>query len=111
VIYVTHDQYEASSMSHRIAIMNGGRVAQIGSPRELYENPRNRFVASFLGEANLFEVRRHEAATGNRTLVETGQGFRIHAAGTPPAGKSFVLCVRPERISRRSRQGRRPRTS
>jgi len=99
VIYVTHDQYEASSMSHRIAIMNGGRVAQIGSPRELYENPRNRFVASFLGEANLFEVRRHEPAPGNRTLVETGQGFRIQAAGSPPPGKGFVLCVRPERIS------------
>ena len=99
VIYVTHDQYEASSMSHRIAIMNGGRVAQIGSPRELYENPRNRFVASFLGEANLFEVRSHQPAAGNRTLVETGQGFRIHAAGSPPPGKGFVLCVRPERIS------------
>ena len=99
VIYVTHDQYEASSMSHRIAIMNGGRVAQIGSPRELYENPRNRFVASFLGEANLFEVRRHESVGGNRTLVETGQGFHIHAAGSPPPGKGFVLCVRPERIS------------
>ncbi|MEA2780853.1 MAG: putative spermidine/putrescine transport system ATP-binding protein [Rhodospirillaceae bacterium] len=99
VIYVTHDQYEASSMSHRIAIMNGGRVAQIGSPRELYEHPRNRFVASFLGEANLFEVTRHEPAAGNQTLVETGQGFRIHAAGRPAPGAGFVLCVRPERIS------------
>ena len=96
VIYVTHDQYEASSMSHRIAIMNGGRVAQIGSPRELYENPRNRFVASFLGEANLFEVRRHEPAAGNRTLVETGQGFRIHAAGIAAARKG----LRPLRAAR-----------
>jgi putative spermidine/putrescine transport system ATP-binding protein len=99
VIYVTHDQYEASSMSHRIAIMNGGRVAQIGSPRELYESPRNRFVASFLGEANLFEVARHERSADGQTWVETGQGFRVLAAGAPPAGKSFVLCVRPERIS------------
>lgn len=98
VIYVTHDQYEASAMSHRIAIMNGGRVAQTGSPRELYEKPRNRFVASFLGEANLFEVVRHEAAAGGGTLVHTRHDFRLQAASTPPAGKSFVVCVRPEKI-------------
>jgi ABC-type Fe3+/spermidine/putrescine transport system ATPase subunit len=85
-------------MSHRIAIMNGGRLAQVGSPRELYENPCNRFVASFLGEANLFEVVGHDPARGDGTVVETRHGFRISAAGRPPAG-SFVLCVRPERIS------------
>ncbi len=98
VIYVTHDQHEASSMSHRIAIMNGGHVVQVGSPRELYENPRNRFVASFLGEANLFEVTGHDPAPENQTLLETRQGFRISAAGKPPGGR-FFLCVRPERIS------------
>jgi putative spermidine/putrescine transport system ATP-binding protein len=98
VIYVTHDQHEASSMSQRIAIMAGGRLVQVGSPRDLYENPRSRFVASFLGEANLFEVVRHERAPGDQTLVETRQGFRISATGKPPGGK-FALCVRPERIS------------
>jgi putative spermidine/putrescine transport system ATP-binding protein len=99
VIYVTHDQYEASAMSHRIAIMNGGRVVQVGSPRELYEKPRNRFVASFLGDANLFEVVRHDPAPGGGTLVHTHHDFRLKAAGAPPLGKSFVVCVRPEKIS------------
>jgi putative spermidine/putrescine transport system ATP-binding protein len=98
VIYVTHDQHEASSMSHRIAIMNGGRLVQVGSPRDLYENPRSRFVANFLGEANLFEVLRHERAPGDQTLVETRQGFRIIATSSPPVGK-FALCIRPERIA------------
>lgn len=99
VIYVTHDQYEASAMSHRIAIMNGGRVAQVGSPRELYEKPRNRFVASFLGEANLFEVVGHEPAADGGTLIQTRHDFRLKAAGAPPPGKDFVVCVRPEKIS------------
>ena len=111
VIYVTHDQYEASSMSHRIAIMNGGRVAQIGSPRELYENPRNRFVASFLGEANLFEVRRHEPAAGNRTLVETRPGLphpcRRHRR-RPERASSFACGPNGFPSARPSR---RPRTS
>ena len=56
VLYVTHDQSEAAAISHRIAIMNHGRLEQVGTPRELYEHPVNRFVASFLGEANLFEL-------------------------------------------------------
>ena len=56
VLYVTHDQDEAATMSDRIAILNQGRIAQIGRPRELYEAPASAFVASFLGEANLFEV-------------------------------------------------------
>ncbi len=98
VIYVTHDQHEASSMSHRIAIMNRGHLVQVGSPRELYEQPRNRFVASFLGEANLFEVVGHGPAPAGHTLVETREGFRIAAACKPPGG-NFFLCVRAERIS------------
>jgi putative spermidine/putrescine transport system ATP-binding protein len=98
VIYVTHDQHEASSMSDRIAIMNGGRVVQVGSPRELYERPSNRFVAGFLGEANIFEVDMHHPAPGGETVVETREGFRLMATARPPSGK-LVLSVRPERIS------------
>jgi len=97
VIYVTHDQHEASAMSHRIAIMNGGHVVQVGRPRDLYDRPRNRFVASFLGEANLFDVARHAAAPGGETTIETSDGLVLRAVGTPPAGR-FVICVRPEKI-------------
>ena len=54
-VYVTHDQDEALTMSDRIAVMDRGRIAQIGSPAEIYEHPRTEFVATFIGEANLFE--------------------------------------------------------
>ena len=56
-IFVTHDQTEAFAMSDRIALMNAGRVEQVGSPRDLYERPANRFVAEFMGETNLIEGR------------------------------------------------------
>ncbi|MBS0559823.1 MAG: ABC transporter ATP-binding protein [Proteobacteria bacterium] len=104
VIYVTHDQHEASAMSHRIAIMNGGQVAQVGRPRDLYDNPRNRFVASFLGEANLFEVARHAPAPGGGTVIETPQGLTLRAADAPPDSR-FVVCVRPEKIALKSGDG------
>ena len=53
-VYVTHDQGEALTMSDRIAVMDGGRIAQLGAPAEIYERPRTRFVATFIGESNLF---------------------------------------------------------
>lgn len=56
-LYVTHDQAEALSLSDTIIVMNRGRVEQIGAPRELYRRPANRFVADFVGEANLLEGR------------------------------------------------------
>jgi ABC-type Fe3+/spermidine/putrescine transport system ATPase subunit len=55
-IYVTHDQHEALAMADRIAVMSGGRVQQVGTPRELYQQPANSFVASFIGEINLFNA-------------------------------------------------------
>src|SRR6218665_2847284 len=54
IVYVTHDQEEAMTMSDRICLMNGGKIEQSGSPRELYLRPRTLFVADFLGESNLF---------------------------------------------------------
>jgi spermidine/putrescine transport system ATP-binding protein len=56
-VYVTHDQEEALAMSDRIAVMNGGRVEQIGSPREIYEHPETAFVADFIGSLNALEIR------------------------------------------------------
>jgi putative spermidine/putrescine transport system ATP-binding protein len=96
VIYVTHDQHEAASMSERIAIMNGGRVVQIGTPRALYERPDSRFVAGFLGAANIFEIAKYEPQ-GQRTIVQTQEGFNLVSTERPPPGR-FVVCVRPERI-------------
>jgi len=81
-IYVTHDQAEALSTADRIALMVAGQIAQVGTPRELYERPRNEAVAKFLGEANIIT-----AGIAARLLGPT--------AGPVPMGKS---CVRPERI-------------
>src|SRR5260370_9347420 len=57
-IFVTHDQHEALTMSDRIAVMNGGKILQIGTPEEIYERPSARFVADFIGETNLLEATR-----------------------------------------------------
>lgn len=75
-IYVTHDQKEALSMADRIAVMNAGKIEQVGSPRELYENPADRFVAGFIGETNFIEGK----VTGtqdDRVTVETPIGIII----------------------------------
>src|SRR5439155_14910810 len=63
-VYVTHDQEEALAMSDRIAVMNGGRVEQIGSPREIYERPETAFVADFIGSLNVVDVRVDEFVGG-----------------------------------------------
>ena len=97
VLYVTHDQAEAAAMSHRIAIMNHGRVAQVGSPRDLYEHPVDRFVASFLGEANLFDLK-EIAAHGNGARAVTAEGFVLHSA-MAPNGAAQCACVRPESVN------------
>jgi putative spermidine/putrescine transport system ATP-binding protein len=98
VIYVTHDQQEAACMADRIAVMNNGVIIQIASPRELYENPRTSFVASFLGEANLMKV---EQITGGGVTGCTARvvgGYIVRTASTTlPASRSALL-VRPENI-------------
>jgi putative spermidine/putrescine transport system ATP-binding protein len=98
VLYVTHDQNEAAAMSDRIAIMNEGVVIQIGNARDLYERPRNRFVASFLGEANLFDVTDVGALTSSRRMVTTARGLRFATTGDLPSGERRYACVRPEAI-------------
>ena len=101
ILYVTHDQDEAASMSDRIAIVNQARVAQIGSARALYERPRNAFVASFLGEANLFGVARATRLDAETMRVETQNGFAFITAaadGADPTAAPLVACIRPEAI-------------
>ncbi|MBS7813415.1 ABC transporter ATP-binding protein [Roseococcus pinisoli] len=92
VIYVTHDQEEALTMSDRIAIMNHGRIAQMGPPREVYENPESSFVASFLGEANLVKVRRD-----GETVRGPGGAPLVAARGALSANEGLVF-VRPEKV-------------
>jgi spermidine/putrescine transport system ATP-binding protein len=89
-ILVTHDQDEAMTVSDRVLVMREGRIEQSGTPREVYERPVNRFVAEFLGSANLIEGRRQ----GDR--VETRFG-RLWVA-SPPNWERGLLAIRPERI-------------
>ncbi len=96
-IFVTHDQEEALTMSDRIAVMSAGHVQQIGSPRDIYETPANRFVADFIGETNLLAVTVEQIANGVATVLLPG-GHRI----TCPAGATLGPChlsIRPERLT------------
>ena len=97
-IYVTHDQEEALSLSDRVAVMRDGRVLQVGSPRELYERPRTRFVADFVGINNLLpgEVEGHAGDTD--LVVRTALGSLRAIAGGTVAGRC-VLAVRPENVA------------
>jgi len=78
-IYVTHDQEEALTMSDRIAVMDNARVAQLGTPAEIYENPRTAFVAKFIGESNFFDGRATERIDGDWRVRRHGSegGFRV----------------------------------
>jgi len=99
-IYVTHDQEEALTMSDRIAVMNLGKVEQIGTPAEIYDRPATVFVAGFIGQANLWHVRRTGRA--NRDYVEVDVlGTTVKARPgerTIATGSQATLMVRPERV-------------
>jgi len=100
VLYVTHDQEEALTMSDRIALMNRGRIAQLGTAEDLYERPASHFVANFIGESNLLEGR-VESADGGAVFVHGG-GVRLPVSPGPRAfrpAESCTLMVRPEKIA------------
>ena len=100
-VYVTHDQDEALTMSDRIAVMDGGHVLQIGSPRDVYEEPGSRFVAGFVGVSNLLELP-VAASAGGVLELRLGEGDAVsgaYTAGDPPAGAVAVVTIRPERIA------------
>ncbi|TGR10531.1 ABC transporter ATP-binding protein [Mesorhizobium sp. M4B.F.Ca.ET.190.01.1.1] len=98
VMYVTHDQNEATSMARRIAIMSTGKIEQIGAPEQLYLDPTNAFVASFLGEANLLEIKSTSLSKERTTMVLLEGGFEV-ATKTPKDGRApTFLLVRPENI-------------
>ena len=97
-VYVTHDQKEAMSMADRIAVMKDGRIQQIGTPRDVYDHPGDRFVADFLGEANFIEGR--VAKTGATTVIDTAAGqLLVCVDDGPAAGATVTCCIRPERVT------------
>jgi spermidine/putrescine transport system ATP-binding protein len=98
-IYVTHDQEEALTMSDRLAVMNAGRIAQIGTPQEVYESPADAYVADFLGAANLIPVsvaQRVVDGTSTITVGEISLSTANPVPGTADAGAQAV--IRPERV-------------
>jgi spermidine/putrescine transport system ATP-binding protein len=97
-VFVTHDQEEAMTMSDRIAVMNGGRIEQIGSPSEVYDRPASAYVAGFIGQQNFFEGTVTASATGVAVTVADGT---IHAARATDAavGEPATVAVRPESVT------------
>jgi spermidine/putrescine transport system ATP-binding protein len=100
-VYVTHDQEEALTMSDRIAVMNEGRVQQVADPNTLYESPRNRFVANFIGQTNVFSGT-VESVNGERVTLRTRGGARIEAVTREEHGAEIGVraqaTVRPEKV-------------
>jgi spermidine/putrescine transport system ATP-binding protein len=99
-VYVTHDQEEALAMSDRIAVMNGGKVEQIGGPREIYEHPETAFVADFIGSLNALDLRVEELV-GGFAVMRVGERGRLVAAvdSGARAGDTVRIAIRPERVN------------
>lgn len=99
-LFVTHDQLEALTLSDQIAIMDSGHLIQYGPPKEIYNSPRNRFAAEFIGSANFFEGSVVEdASTGSVAQVQTAQGiFRCSTVEDLSKGDAVAVAVRPENV-------------
>jgi spermidine/putrescine transport system ATP-binding protein len=100
-VMVTHDQEEALSLSDRIAVMNQGKIEQVGSPKEIYDQPRTAFVADFIGDTNLFSGRIAAQAGSNlQILTVTGLKIVVQQELNAVSGslEAVVVSVRPEKI-------------
>lgn len=103
-IIVTHDQDEALSMADRIAVMDSGRVSQIATPEELYESPKTRFVADFIGKVNLLDGTVGSATGKQVTINVDGVGqLKAPLEGDAPSG-SVAVAIRPEKLKLSSRK-------
>jgi iron(III) transport system ATP-binding protein len=98
-VYVTHDQAEALALSHEIAVMSAGVIMQVGSPREIYERPKSRFVADFIGRTNLLDAKVLATAGEGLYRLATAVG-ELHATcvDTLKAGDGVAVSIRPEDI-------------
>ena len=97
-VYVTHDQEVALAISDRIAVMAEGKVVQVGDPVEVYGHPRNREVADFLGNSNIFSATVKEASGGGVAVAPRGflRPVVASAYGMPASGEEVQICLRPE---------------
>jgi len=93
-VYVTHDQAEAMVIADRIAVMNAGKIEQVGTPPEIYDHPQNSWVAAFVGRTNTLPA----AHVDDRSVACAGARIETTEASALPVGASGFLCVRPERI-------------
>ncbi|HET7547482.1 MAG TPA: ABC transporter ATP-binding protein [Usitatibacter sp.] len=89
-IYVTHDQMEAMTMADRIVVMNGGRIEQIGTPHEVYDAPKSRFVARFIGASNVLEAKH----VGGNQVEVAGHALEIGRGDFAGAGRDMSFCVK-----------------
>jgi spermidine/putrescine transport system ATP-binding protein len=98
-IFVTHDQEEALMLSDRVAVMEEGKIIQVGVPREVYEKPKSRFVAEFIGQSNFFEARVVRVGPlGTEVETESGLSLQVLVDPPPPVGSTGVLQIRAERV-------------
>jgi spermidine/putrescine transport system ATP-binding protein len=97
-IYVTHDQEEALTMSDRLAVMSSGRVEQVGTPSEVYEEPTTTYVADFLGVSNLMDARADGVDRDGRAKLQLGDFELVAARGDTDALGDVKVVIRPERI-------------
>ncbi|GIK98692.1 MAG: polyamine-transporting ATPase [Alphaproteobacteria bacterium] len=97
VVFVTHDQSEALTMSHRVAVFNDGRIQQVADPVTLYDRPANRFVAGFIGENNLLDCELRRDGPGLVALTPDGTRLFVAGAAAAAAGPA-TLVIRPERL-------------
>jgi spermidine/putrescine transport system ATP-binding protein len=99
-VFVTHDQEEALTMSDRLAVMDRGRVLQIGSPHDIYDRPNNRFVANFIGETNFLRAHMIEIVNGKAQVrLESGSIVSAHAPDNISPDGRVTIVVRPEHAS------------
>jgi putrescine transport system ATP-binding protein len=98
-VVVTHDQEEAMTLANRIAVMDRGVIRQVGSPTDIYEFPRSRFVADFIGSVNLFSAQMLSLAGGTATCEVPSLGVRVLAKSSgAPAKKDVSVAFRPEKV-------------
>ena len=96
-LFVTHDQEEAMTIADRIAVMNRGRIEQVGTPREIYDSPASRFVADFIGLSNILEG--VVARAGAEQVLRCGNGLDVPIAGDHAVGAPLALVIRPEKLA------------
>ena len=97
-VHVTHDQEEAMTMADTIAVMNEGRIEQLGSPADLYENPKTAFVANFLGQSNFIKGTLESTSGADQFVNLQGTRIAIPAARNSSTHKSLLVGIRPEKF-------------